>query len=166
MTQAILVIGCAARDHRGLDAFISELAMKSALPIVVVAHGQGGNASLSSALLGCSGLPVVEVQDKAPIVPGTIYVAPFDYHVLVESGTIALSTEAPVHGARPAIDPLFESAADSYGESAIAVLVTDEDANNEHADGVRGLARIRECGGVGLVQTAGAPLMHVLGGVA
>lgn len=165
MPHAILVIGCTARDQRGLEALISELAADFALPIVVVAHAPAEDGSLATTLRGRSGLPVVEVQDKDSIVPGTIHLAPPDYHLLVEAGTFALSTEAPLHGARPSIDPLFESAADAYGEHAVAVLVAGEDADEEYADGMRGLARIRERGGVALMQTPAAPMVQLPGDV-
>jgi len=76
-----------------------------------------------------------------------VYLGPPDYHVLVEDGHIALSTDEPVQYARPSIDVLFESAADEYGERAIGIVLTG--AND---DGARGLAKIKDCGGVAIVQ--------------
>jgi two-component system chemotaxis response regulator CheB len=97
-------------------------------------------------------LSVREPEDKEPIVRGTVYVAPPDYHLLVERAedgraTCALSTEAPVGYSRPSIDVLFESAADVFGERLIGIVLTG--ANH---DGTRGLARIKELGGYTLVQ--------------
>jgi two-component system chemotaxis response regulator CheB len=76
-----------------------------------------------------------------------LIVAPPDYHVLVEDGHVALSTDAPVQFARPSIDVLFESAAAAYGERAIGIVLT-----GASADGAAGLARIKERGGVAIVQ--------------
>lgn len=152
MAYEILVIGCpAASSHAALEAIVSELPADFAMPVVVVTHG---DASPATALQKRSRLPVIEVEDKELIVPGRIHVAPTDYHLLVEPGSLALSTEAPVCGVRPAIDPLFESAADAYGERAIAVLMACEGDDGDASDGNRGLARIRERGGVALTQPA------------
>jgi two-component system chemotaxis response regulator CheB len=76
-----------------------------------------------------------------------VYLCPPDYHALLEDGHVALSTDEPVQYARPSVDVLFESAADSYGEHAIGVVLTG--ANH---DGARGLAKIKELGGVAIVQ--------------
>lgn len=92
-------------------------------------------------------LPVVEAEDKQAIVPGQVYLAPADYHLLVEPGHFALSTEAPVTFARPSIDVLFESAADAYGERVIGVILT-----GASHDGAQGLAKIVSNGGLAIVQ--------------
>ena len=80
--------------------------------------------------------------------PGNVYVAPADYHLLVEDGYFSLSTDAPVRFSRPSIDVTFESAADAYGERAVGVVLT-----GANADGARGLRRIADRGGLALVQT-------------
>lgn len=101
--------------------------------------------------------PVVEVSDKEPIRAGHVYVAPPDYHLLVEPGFFSLSTEERVMYARPSIDVTFESAADAYRESVIGIVLT-----GANADGAAGLARIKRAGGVAIVQdprTAVAPAM-------
>ncbi len=78
-----------------------------------------------------------EVEDKDPVEAGHVYVAPADYHLLVEPGHFALSTDEPVLLSRPSIDVLFESVADAYGSEALGVVLTG--ANH---DGSRGLSRI------------------------
>jgi two-component system, chemotaxis family, protein-glutamate methylesterase/glutaminase len=101
--------------------------------------------------------PVVEVSDKEPIRAGHVYVAPPDYHLLVEPGFFSLSTEERVMYARPSIDVTFESAADAYRERLIGIVLT-----GANADGAAGLARIKRAGGVAIVQdprTAVAPAM-------
>ena len=79
--------------------------------------------------------------------PGTAYLAPGGYHLLVEPGHLALSTEGPVCHCRPSVDVLFESAADAYGADVTGVVLT---GNN--ADGAAGLARIAARGGTAVVQ--------------
>ena len=97
------------------------------------------------------------MDDKAPIEPGTVYVAPADYHLLIEDGHFALSTDEPVRYSRPSIDVTLVSAADSYGEHSVGVVLT-----GANADGARGLKRIYDRGGLALVQlpsTAESPAM-------
>jgi two-component system, chemotaxis family, protein-glutamate methylesterase/glutaminase len=102
---------------------------------------------LSGALARRARRDVCEAGDKDPIVRGKIYVAPADYHLLVEPDGFALSTEGVVHYARPSIDVLFDSAADVYGERLAAVVLTG--AND---DGAYGAMRVRRRGGVTIAQ--------------
>jgi two-component system chemotaxis response regulator CheB len=90
---------------------------------------------------------VSDPDDKTPLEWDRVYIAPPDYHVLVEDGHLALSTDEPVQYARPSIDVLFESAADSYRERVIGIVLT-----GANADGAAGLARIKSRGGVAIVQ--------------
>ena len=92
-------------------------------------------------------LPVSEVSDKDDIEPGHIYIAPPDYHTLVEPGHFALSIDAPVMFSRPSIDVLFESASDSYGSELIGIVLTG--AND---DGSRGIRYVHERGGLTIAQ--------------
>jgi len=118
-------------------------------PIVVVQHRspESEDGALAGLLAHHTRRLVDDADDKTELVPNRVYLGPPDYHVLVEQGHIALSTDAPVQFARPSIDVLFESAADAYGERAIGIVLTG--AND---DGARGLARIKDCGGVAIVQ--------------
>ena len=118
-------------------------------PIVVVQHRSAESEEGALAhLLGHHTRRVVsDAEDKTELEPYRVYLGPPDYHVLLEDGHIALSTDEPVQFARPSIDVLFESAADEYGERAIGIVLTG--AND---DGARGLARIKDCGGVAIVQ--------------
>ena len=93
-------------------------------------------------------LPVKEAEEKEPVMPGTIYVAPPNYHLLIEDNrTFSLSTSAKVNYSRPSIDVLFETAAEVYQEALIGIILTG--ANN---DGSRGLKTIKEFGGLVIVQ--------------
>ncbi|MDY0973924.1 chemotaxis protein CheB [Massilia sp. CFBP9012] len=93
-------------------------------------------------------LPVREAQDKEPIQPGTVYFAGSGYHLSIEQDrSFSLSCEPPVQFARPAIDILMESAADVYGPALAGILLT-----GANYDGAEGMCRIRECGGLTIVQ--------------
>ena len=107
----------------------------------------GPEGALLSYLRARSRLPVVEAEDKQAIEPARAYLAPADYHLLVEPGRFALSIDAPVRHSRPSIDVLFETAADAYGAEAAAVVLTG--AND---DGCQGMVSVRRRGGVTLVQ--------------
>jgi len=94
-------------------------------------------------------LRVTEARDKEPLQAGQVYLAPPNYHLLVEcNGSLALSADEKVNWARPSIDVLFESAVYAWGGDLVGVLLT-----GANADGVRGLQRIQERGGWTLVQT-------------
>ena len=102
-------------------------------------------------------LKVCEIEDKDPLTPGTVHVAPANYHVMIEDGHASLTIEEPVRFSRPSIDVMFSSAADTYGAAAIGVVLT-----GANEDGARGLAHIVKRGGLALVQdpkTAEIPIM-------
>jgi two-component system, chemotaxis family, protein-glutamate methylesterase/glutaminase len=101
--------------------------------------------------------PVRDIEDKLPIEPSHVYVTPPDYHVLVERGSFALSLEERVQFARPSIDVLFESAADAYRERVIGVILT-----GANEDGAAGLRRIKERGGVAIVQDPAQALRRTM----
>lgn len=119
------------------------------LPIVVAQHRHPDSldATLRGLLGGQIGRPVVDVEDKLPIEAGCVYLAPPGYHLLVERGSFALSVDERVKFARPSIDVLFESAADSYGAGVIGIILT-----GANEDGAAGLAEIKRRGGVAIVQ--------------
>ena len=119
------------------------------LPVLVVVHipPRRDNA-LVDLFAGKCRLPVKEAEDKEPLQPGMIYFAPPDYHLLVEAGgTLALSSDEPVNHSRPAIDVLFESAADAFGSGLAGIVLTG--ANQQGAQGLRAICA---AGGHGIVQ--------------
>ena len=118
-------------------------------PIVVAQHrsAAAGNGMLEQLLQHHTRRIVSDPDDKTPLVRDHVYIAPPDYHVLVEAGHLALSIDAPVQYARPSIDVLFESVADAYGTRAVGIILT-----GANADGAAGLARIKRRGGVAVVQ--------------
>jgi two-component system, chemotaxis family, protein-glutamate methylesterase/glutaminase len=107
---------------------------------------------LGEALQDLTSLPVRETEGKEPIIPGCVYVAPPDYHLLVDVGHFPLSTDKKVLMARPSIDVLFESAADAYLERVIAVVLT-----GASKDGAAGAARVKQKGGIVVVQDPATP---------
>jgi two-component system, chemotaxis family, protein-glutamate methylesterase/glutaminase len=154
----IVVVGTSWGGLAALRELIRELPAGFGLPLVIVQHRHKRSGQLLPSLLqDCTPLCVCEVDDKAPIEPGTVYVAPADYHLLIEDGHFALSTDEPVRYSRPSIDVTLVSAADSYGEHSVGVVLT-----GANADGARGLKRIYDRGGLALVQlpsTAESPAM-------
>jgi two-component system, chemotaxis family, protein-glutamate methylesterase/glutaminase len=118
------------------------------LAVVVVQHRhKDSDRLLASLLQDRTALTVCEVEDKQPILPGHLFVAPADYHLLVERGHFSLSTDAPVRFSRPSIDVAFTSAAEAYGPRTVGVVLT-----GANADGANGLAKIAEHGGLAIVQ--------------
>lgn len=144
-----LVIGGSAGAFAALEAILSRLAPDCAVPIIVVQHLHADDDGLFAEHLGrTSALPVVEAEDKTPLMPGRVHVAPAGYHLLVEDkATLALSVDPPVNWSRPAIDVLFESAARVWGADLVAVLLS-----GANADGTAGLSAVKAAGGRTLVQ--------------
>ena len=123
----LIAIGTSWGGLNALEIMLSGLPKNFPLPIVVVQHRhKSSDRTLSDLLNNHSNLPVVEVEDKDAIAPGYVYLAPANYHLLVEPGIFSLSTDDPVCYARPSIDVLFESAADAYGASVIGVIRSEE----------------------------------------
>lgn len=144
----IVVIGASLGGLHALEVLLTGLPKNLGVPVAIAQHRhKDTNESLSAFLQHQCLLPVTEAEDKEAIAPGRVYLAPADYHLLVEAGHFALSTEAPVRYARPSIDVLFESVAEAYGNRAIGAILTG--ASN---DGARGLLRIKAHGGLAVVQ--------------
>jgi two-component system chemotaxis response regulator CheB len=144
-----VVIGASAGGVGALSTILPALPAETPFPVVVVLHvsREGPSALVEIFTPRCS-VAVREVTDKEPAAGGTIWFAPPDYHLLVEvSGTFSLSTEGPVNYSRPAIDPLFESAAAAYGRALVGVILT-----GSSEDGALGAAAVREAGGVVVVE--------------
>jgi len=149
MSYELIVIGASWGGLRAVQVVLDGLGDTSPAPIVVAQHrAAGAGERLSQLLQRSTELTVREAEDKDTLAPGCVYLAPPDYHTLIESdGTLALSTEGHVRHARPSIDVLFRSAAEAYRERCVGVVLTG--ANDDGADG---LARIKELGGVAVVQ--------------
>ncbi len=144
-----VVIGASAGGVNALLGLLSGLPDNFRLPIVTVLHLPDDRQShLAEIFQQRSAIAVREAADKAGIEPATIYFASAGYHLSIESDrSFSLSGEEPIHFSRPSIDILMESAADVYGESLAGILLT-----GANYDGANGLARIRENGGLTVVQ--------------
>ncbi|WP_429001613.1 chemotaxis protein CheB [Xanthomonas arboricola] len=154
-----MVIGASAGGVMALQALLSSLPADLPMPVLAVLHLPRDRTSHLAELMDarCS-LPVREAEDKQPLRAGSVTIAPPDYHLLVETrDSLALSMDAPVLFSRPAIDPLFESAADVFGQRLLAILLT-----GASSDGSAGVAAVRAVGGTAWIQRpddAASPLM-------
>jgi two-component system, chemotaxis family, protein-glutamate methylesterase/glutaminase len=149
LSYDLVVIGASWGGLQAIETVLSGLQDGFPIPIAIAQHRavDSGSGALSHVLSVRSGLEVCEAGDKDPIEAGHVYIAPPDYHLLVEPEGFALSVEGMVHHSRPSIDVLFDSAADTYGDRLIGVILT-----GANADGSYGLKRIKRRGGVTIVQ--------------
>ena len=144
-----IVIGASAGAVEALTIILSALPIGFALPMFVVVHVPPDRRSLLAELFAAKcQIPVREADDKEPIRGGTVYFAPADYHLLIEKQrSLALSSDEPVLFSRPSIDVLFESAADAYGPSLIAIVLT-----GANQDAAKGAKAVLQSGGTVIVQ--------------
>ena len=146
-----VVVGASAGGLAALSQVLSALPGDFPLPVAVVLHlGPDSDNFAARHLAADCALPVKEAEEKEGISGGTVYMAPPGYHLLVEEErTFSLSTEEPVIFSRPAIDPLFETAAEAFCEGLVGVILT-----GASPDGARGLSRVKALGGLAVVQSA------------
>jgi two-component system, chemotaxis family, protein-glutamate methylesterase/glutaminase len=159
MSYELVAMGGSWGGLAAYDRILPALPEGFPAAIVVVQHRavDSYRGGLTSYLQQRSALPVREIDDKEPIEPGALHLAPADYHTIVERGYFALSTEAAVHYSRPSIDVCFQTAADAYGERLIGVVLT-----GANEDGAAGIVAIHERGGYTIAQdpaTADKPAM-------
>jgi two-component system chemotaxis response regulator CheB len=147
VTVELVVVGSSLGGFDALKVLLGGLPLGLSAPVVIVQHQGGDGGALAPLLQRYAALPVRDAEDKDDIQAGHVYVAPAGYHLLVEQGSFALSTEAPVLYARPSIDVTFESAAEAYGSGVLGVVLT-----GAGRDGASGLARIKQRGGRAIVQ--------------
>ena len=145
----VVVIGASWGGMRALERVLSELPADFPVPIAVAQHrdADAEDDLLPMLLSRHTELEVADADDKDPLAPGRVLLAPPGYHMLIEDGSVALSVDAPVQFARPSIDVLFESAAAEHGERTVGIVLT-----GANADGAAGLAAIKRRGGYTIVQ--------------
>lgn len=144
-----IAIGASMGGVEALSRLLPALTADAAVAVFVVLHLPRDRPSLLVDIFAplCA-LSVHEGEDKAPVLPGNIYFAPPDYHLLVDKGpSLLLSVDDPVYFARPSIDVLLESAADVYGPRMLGIILT-----GANADGADGLRAVHEAGGLTIVQ--------------
>jgi len=155
----LICIGASWGGLHAVGRILSDIPRELEQAIVVAQHRHPDSpaSSLPELLALQIARPVRDIEDKVEIRPSQVYIAPPDYHVLVERGWFALSLEERVHYARPSIDVLFESAAEAYRERAIGVILT-----GANEDGAAGLKRIKELGGVAVIQDPAQALRRAM----
>jgi two-component system chemotaxis response regulator CheB len=144
-----MVIGGSAGSLDVLLKVLPGLNANLSFPIIIVVHRKHGADSLLPELLsGRTKLKVKEAEEKEPLLPGYIYVAPTDYHLLIENNhTLSLDYSEKINYSRPAIDATFESAASVYGDKLVCMLLS-----GSNADGVKGLKAVKNYGGIAAIQ--------------
>ena len=149
MHYEAIVIGVSAGGMNAMKILFSLLPEDFRIPIVIVQHiSPRSDNQWIKFLNNQSNLNIKEADEKEKIEPGNVYIAPSNYHLLVEKNkTFSLTIDERVNFARPAIDVLFESAAEAYKNKLIGVILTG--SNN---DGTKGIKRIKDCGGLAIIQ--------------
>lgn len=145
----LIVIGGSAGSLEVVLKLVPALPARLSAAIVIVTHRKASSEDILVELLQAkSGWPVKEAEEKEPIRPNTIYIAPSDYHLLLEKDhTFSLDVSEKVNYSRPSIDATFESAAEVYGPALLAILLS-----GANADGVEGMKRVKALGGRCAVQ--------------
>ena len=145
---SLVVIGASWGGLNAMSKLFSAMPGDFAVPIVVVQHrSRHADNLLASLLQDVTPLRVVDVEDKEPLDPRSVYIAPANYHLLVETGYLSLTTDPLVRFSRPSIDVTFISAGDAYRSGTVGVVLTG--AND---DGARGLRHIVDRGGKAIIQ--------------
>ncbi|HEY0709608.1 MAG TPA: chemotaxis protein CheB [Polyangia bacterium] len=144
----MVVVGASLGGLTAVRKILSVLPAEFAPAVAIVQHRRAdADSHLPEILSGSCVLPLIEVEDKEDLRAGCIYLAPANYHLLVEGESFFLSIDPPVCFARPSIDVLFESAADRFGPAVAAVVLT-----GSSDDGAAGARAIKRAGGTVLVQ--------------
>lgn len=160
MRYSIVVIGTSWGGLTALVKLLGNLPADFGIPIALVQHrGKDSERLLPQLLQDATDLKVCEMEDKDALTPGMVHLAPANYHALIDEGSISLTIEEPVRFSRPSIDVMFMSAADTYRDRTIGVILT-----GANEDGSSGLRHIVKRGGRALVQdpkTAEIPIMPV-----
>jgi two-component system chemotaxis response regulator CheB len=153
----MIAVGASWGGLKALRAIAHGFPAHFPVPITFVQHRSKDSGPLRDLLQDCTSLIVCEVEDKQPIMAGYVYLAPPDYHLLVDGDEFSLSVDEPVRFSRPSIDVFFESVADRFGPQAVGVVLT-----GANEDGAEGLRRIAARGGLAIIQeprTAESPIM-------
>ncbi len=144
-----VVAGVSMGGVEALRVLLGGLPPDFPLPVIIVHHTRPDSASDLAHLLNASATVAVKEADEGErLESGTAYLAPPNYHLLVErDGTLAFSVDTPVNYARPSIDVLFESAADAFGPGLIGIILT-----GAGSDGSKGLKVVKDKGGLAIIQ--------------
>lgn len=145
----VVIIGGSAGSLNALMQILPDLSVLNSFALVIVLHRRGtDDMTLEELIKIKTEVPVKIIEDKEPLVPGFLYVAPSNYHLLFEKDqTLSLDTSEKINYSRPSIDVSFESAAEVYGDSLVGILLS-----GSNADGTQGLKMIQKAGGIIIVQ--------------
>jgi two-component system, chemotaxis family, protein-glutamate methylesterase/glutaminase len=144
-----IVIGISTGGIGTLKPLLGALPAEFPLPLIIVQHlSRDTGDKLALLLDGLCAIHVKEADEEEFPVAGSVYLAPPNYHLLIEpDGSFSFSTDAAVNFSRPSVDVLFETAAEAFGSGVIGVVLT-----GAGFDGSQGLKRIKERGGIAVVQ--------------
>lgn len=145
----VVIIGGSAGSLSVLLQILPQIPKLNDFAIVIVVHRKStDDQTLEDLLKLKSKIKVKSVEDKVPLIPGFVYIAPSNYHLLFEKNqTLSLDTSEKINYSRPSIDVSFESAAEAYGNAVIAILLS-----GSNSDGTNGLKTIKNFGGIIAVQ--------------
>ena len=145
----VIIIGGSAGSLVALMQILPELHVISSFAIVIVLHRKSTDEETLEELIKLkSNIEVKQVEDKAPLLPGFIYIAPSNYHLLFEkNNSLSLDTSEKINYSRPSIDVSFESAAEVYKDKLIGILLS-----GSNTDGTKGLKAIQSFGGIIVIQ--------------
>lgn len=149
MDYRAVVMGASAGGFEALRIILTMIKPDFPMPILIVQHisSDSDNYMVSNLNKLCK-ISVKEAVEREKILPGLVYIAPPNYHLLVEKDeTISLTVDPKVNYSRPSIDVLFESAADVYEDDLIGIVLT-----GANSDGSNGLKKIKAAGGMTIVQ--------------
>jgi two-component system, chemotaxis family, protein-glutamate methylesterase/glutaminase len=159
ITYRLVAIGGSAGSLETILQIVSALPVNSGASFIIIVHRKhDGDSILDGLLASRTTMPVKEVEDKEPLLRNAVYIAPADYHLLLENETsFSLDSSEKIHFSRPSIDVTFQSVAEVFGPNSIGILLS-----GANADGAAGLESIKNAGGVAIVQdpeTADMPFM-------
>ncbi|MBE7177658.1 MAG: chemotaxis protein CheB [Mucilaginibacter polytrichastri] len=145
----LIAIGGSAGSLPALIQLLAALHDDFTIPLLVVLHRKNDyDSNLSQVIAHRAKMEVSEAEDKENISSGHLYLAPPNYHVLVEKDlSFSLDVSEKVHYSRPSIDVSFQSAAEAFGDKLLAILLS-----GANADGTEGLQHVRKYGGTAIVQ--------------
>lgn len=144
-----IIIGGSSGSLKVILELLTRLKHDFKIPLLLVLHRNSQHESVLTELLAAkSNLQVKEVEEKDAALPATVYIAPQDYHVLLESnGCFSLDYSEKIHYSRPSIDVSFKSAAAVYAQQLVCILLS-----GANADGAEGLQDVKNAGGLTIVQ--------------
>lgn len=148
----LIVIGGSSGSLEVIMKILPALKRGFSIPILLVLHrNSSSDSALTELLASISHLSVKEMDDKEQLLPGNIYIAPPDYHALVEpDGMLSLDVSERVHFCRPSIDVSLSSAAQAYADGVVAIILS-----GANSDGAAGIQQVHEAGGFTIAQDPG-----------